>query len=226
MIRINLCSDPTLQVDKREFTIEMVCAACAIALAYFGPGFYAETIRSKANGILAETAQKEAAIEKLKTDNKTINQFKIAISDLKERTEKVRNLSLGRKQPVLILDKIQQQHPDRLWLEKIELENGLISLAGVAAETELISVYALRIKGLNSETDTAAIDIETFVPPFSDFLEKNMSRANPEHEKLLQSTLPIMLSELNIISSDLITIQDTPLYRFLINFRVKLPEGI
>jgi hypothetical protein len=226
MIRINLIPEPVPAASTRVALTEIGTFAAIIMIANFAPGIYASRINDQTNMLTAETVQKQSAIEQLKTDGEVTNQFKGTISDLKFRSQKIRNLTIGRKQPVYMLDKLQQQHPDRLWLKNITLTLGELRITGFAAETELISDYAARIKALSENQTASAIDIETFTPPFADYFNTDKSEKPEEISASAESTIPLNFSELIIKRFSLSEYESIEAYDFEILVRVKMPEGV
>ncbi len=229
MIRINLSPEAISNFDPRHVAAEIALGAAVVAVFFFAPGLYAASLTEESDLLRQETAQKQVALGQLKADNMKINEFKLAISDLKARTNKIKNLNRGRKQPVFALDQLQQQHPDQLWLESIKLAEKKIEINGVSAEPELIADYVARIRALNNSGTEAQTDIESFVPPFNDFLPQiDEIEAEEAAVKELnkETVLPLSFSDITIVSSDLDTVGGSDVYRFLIEFGVNLPEGI
>jgi Tfp pilus assembly protein PilN len=226
MIRINLSPEAITQINSRETIIELAVASVVLFLAYMGPGFYAGFLVREAEAINSQTNQNRLALEQLRTDSERINQLKVAISNLKARTELIRNLNKGRKQPVFALDKIQQQHPDRMWLESLSLTNSEISLSGIASEPEIITDYVSRIKKLNeSELNTGA-DIENFQPPFAKYLEGRTGKADPITEDNLskEAVMPLVVSDVKLLGSEFSPINNSiDAYKFQLSFRINMP---
>lgn len=227
MIRINLSPEAISQYNTRETVIELVVAVAIIFAAYAGPGFYAGVLNSETEAINNKTNQKSTALAQLRSDSERINQFKASISDYKARTARIRNLNRGRKQPVFALDRLQQQHPDRLWLESLALKDSQISLTGVASEPEIITDYVTRIRKLNESDVKSESDVEEFMPPFAKYLEENLEKDN-EHsgDKLSKETvLPLSVSDVKLLNSDYKKLSNSiDVYRFRVSFKINMPR--
>jgi hypothetical protein len=225
MIRINLIPEPVPATNSRIVLTELAVLAAAIAIGYYAPNFYASSIQDDASAIAQETQQKRDSIANLKRQGDEINQFKATISDLKSRSDRIRNLTEGRKQPVYLLDKLQQQHPDSLWLKSIKLDSGQLQINGYTTDTELISDYAARIKSINENAQASTIDLENFVPPFAKYLKHGPEDAEQTTVET-KATLPLNLSNLMIKKFSLSTVGITPAYEFELLVQVTMPGGI
>lgn len=222
MIRINLIPEPVALTNRRVVITELAVFGAIIAIAYLAPGLYAESLISEANSISNETAQKQSQIEQLKVDGNTINEYKATTSDLQNRSNKIRSLTIGRKQPVYLLDKLQQQHPERLWLKTIRLDGNQLTITGYAAETYLISDYAARLKSLNENNAESAIDVESFTPPFAQHLNYFSEGETIAKASAYESTVPLKLSDLIIKNFSL---DQESAYKFEIVAQVTMPGG-
>lgn len=227
MIRINLSPEAIAQYNTKETLVEIGVAAAIIFVAYAGPGVYAGLLNSEAEALNNETSQKSLALEELRADSEKINQFKVSISNLKVRTDRIRNLNRGRKQPVFALDRLQQQHPDRLWLESLALKDSEISLTGVASEPEIITDYVTRIRKLNESDIKTETDVEEFTPPFVKYLEGNLGKDEElAGDKLSKETvLPLEVSDVKLLNSDYRNLNNSiEVYQFRVTFKINMPE--
>ena len=226
MIRINLIPEHVPATSPKTFITETATIAAILAAAYYAPSVYASKLRSEADAISQETAQKQAAVQSLKVEGQTITTFKQTISDLKGRSSRIKNLTIGRKQPVFILDSLQQQHPERLWLDKISLESGQMKITGYSSEPELISEYATRIRSLNDASKKPEVDIETFIPPFHKYLKGQTEDKKADEAQKPDSIVPLVFNDIAINKSELAQVNNNDVYQFEIQTQVSLPGGL
>ena len=225
MIRINLVPEPVSATNNRIVFTELGVLAAIFLISYYSPGVYSKSIREEAAAIKADTQSKEAEIGQLRSNSKRIDALKSEIADLNARSNRIRSLTVGRQQPVYILDKLQQQHPDRLWLNTISLDAGTMRITGYATETELISDYATRIKSMSDSSEETSIDLENFTPPFAEYLKKGSSPQKTEALQNDESTLPVNVSNLTIKKFARRVVENTPAYEFEIIVNINMPGG-
>jgi Tfp pilus assembly protein PilN len=226
MIRINLIPEHVPSTSPKTFITETATIAAILAAAYHAPSLYAGKLRTEADAITQETSQKQAAVQSLKVEGQTISTFKQTISDMKGRSTRIKNLTIGRKQPVYILDSLQQQHPERLWLDRISLEAGQMKITGYSSEPELISEYATRIRSLNDASKKPDVDIETFIPPFHKYLKGQTEEKKAEEAQKPDSIVPLVFNDIAIKKSELAQVNNNDVYQFEIQTQVSLPGGL
>jgi Tfp pilus assembly protein PilN len=226
MIRINLIPEHVPATSSKTFLTETATIAAILAAAYYAPSLYADRLRSEAEAISQETAQKQAAVQNLKVEGQTIATFKKTIGDLKGRSSRIKNLTIGRKQPVFLLDSLQQQHPERLWLDRISLEAGQMKITGYSSEPELISEYATRIRSLNDTSKKPEVDIETFIPPFHKYLKGQTEDKTADEAQKPDSIMPLVFNDITINKSELAQVSNNDVYQFEIQTQVSLPGGL
>jgi type IV pilus assembly protein PilN len=83
------------------------------------------------NELIAKNNNAKAAVDEIK-------KFKADQAKLQEQINTIESLRQDRMREVRILDLIQREMPERMWLAKIEVKDGKISISGFAAtDTEL-----------------------------------------------------------------------------------------
>lgn len=226
MIRINLIPEHVPATSTKTFVTEIATIAAILLAAKYAPSIYAQKLQAEAESMNQETAQKQAGVQSLKVESQTITTFKKTISDLKGRSTRIKNLTTGRKQPVYLLDNLQQQHPERLWLERISLASGQMKITGYSEEPELISEYATRIRSLNDSAKKPEFDIETFIPPFEKYFKKESEQKTEAEIPKPDSIVPLLFSGIAIKKSELARVGNNDVYQFEIQTQVNMPGGL
>lgn len=226
MIRINLSPGELSFRQPMKVTTEIASAVIIILMAVYAPGLYAERLREDSYKLQEEIASKQQSLRSMRTTSQDINRLKSTIADIKYRANKIKDLTKGRKQSVFALDKLQQQHPERLWLESVSIKGEMITVTGISSETKLISEYATRIKNLNENIEGSDDDIENFIPPFSKYIEGEQHPEKVNEIRQKESVLPLKISDVLIQRTDLTQINNVNVYRFAISMNIDLPDDI
>ena len=109
------------------------------------------------NSTLASTeevaVQKRAEAASLEKIIKEVEQFKKRKEDLESRIALINDLKRNQKVPVRVMDRISQDLPDLVWLDKMQMEGRSVELSGRALNENAIALFIENLKkdGLFSE---------------------------------------------------------------------------
>jgi len=100
--------------------------------------------------ILAERVETRAArqteADKLQAIITEVEQYQKRKDSLQQRIDLINQLKQNQKGPVRIMDQISRDLPDLVWLDRMEIVGGKISLAGRGLNPNAIALFVLNIK--------------------------------------------------------------------------------
>lgn len=94
----------------------------------------------------AEVALRRSEAEKLEAIIKEVEDFQRRKENLEQRIALINDLKRNQKNPVKIMDRISQDLPDLVWLDKMSLEGSRISIDGRALNPNAIANFVANIK--------------------------------------------------------------------------------
>lgn len=94
----------------------------------------------------AEITVKRAEAEKLESIIKEVEDFQRRKDSLERRIALINDLKKNQKNPVKILDRISQDLPDLVWLDKMSLEAGKLTIEGRALNPNAVANFVTNIK--------------------------------------------------------------------------------
>ena len=111
-------------------------------------------VRNSALNSTEEVAvQKRAEAASLEKIIKEVEQFKKRKDDLESRIALINDLKRNQKVPVRVMDRVSQDLPDLVWLDRMEMQGGSVSVSGRALNENAIALFIENLKkdGLFSE---------------------------------------------------------------------------
>ena len=100
--------------------------------------------------ILAERvetrAARQAEADKLQAIIDEVEQYQKRKESLQQRIDLINQLKQNQKGPVRIMDQISRDLPDLVWLDRMEIAGGKITLAGRGLNPNAIALFVLNIK--------------------------------------------------------------------------------
>lgn len=111
-------------------------------------------VRNSALNSTEEVAvQKRAEAASLEKIIKEVEQFKKRKDDLESRIALINDLKRNQKVPVRVMDRVSQDLPDLVWLDRMEMEGSSVSVSGRALNENAIALFIENLKkdGLFSE---------------------------------------------------------------------------
>ncbi len=213
MIRINVAPEIEIQYNRSDILKPILVLFVFVGLGYYIPIYLSEGLAAKALEFNAMTSEKKEKLKQLRLDVDKIRVLKQKQVDLESRGRQVRDLSEGRKQPIYFLDKLQQEHHERLWLEALSMENKKVTMIGWALDHNIISEYMRRLKSYVGTDSGDAVDLKSFTPEF------NAVPTVPVKTKIeISSIFPLAIKNVTLKNSKTEALESVELQKFTIEF--------
>jgi len=217
MIRINVATEIKYKSNSTELARIVSVVAVCCAIGYFAPSYYADIKNAEAQDIRARIEEKKSQLQKLKVDVDKVKALQSRLGELKSRAEKIRSLSRGRKQPVLLLDTLQGQHLERMWFTGVSLSGNDVRLNGFALDHSVIAEYVRRLKvSVGAQSDGDAGDLKDFVPPF---MQESGVKEEISHT---ESVTPVRIIEVQLNKSTADTKENVLVQSFDVKFSANI----
>jgi len=91
-------------------------------------------------------ANKSAEAQRLEAIIKEVEEYQKRKDNLQKRIDLINNLKQSQKGPVRIMDQISKDLPDLVWLDKLSMSGGLISIEGRGLNPNAIANFVENIK--------------------------------------------------------------------------------
>lgn len=116
-------------------------------------------------------ANKQAEATRLQSIIKQVDEYTKRKDSLQKRIDLINQLKQNQKGPVKIMDRISQDLPDLVWLDKMTMSGGVITLTGRGLNPNAIANFVDNIKNdpLFEEPDLSAVNQVSAVPPVYNF---------------------------------------------------------
>lgn len=116
-------------------------------------------------------AQKQSEADRMQNIIKQVADFQARKESLQKRVDLINQLKQNQKGPVKIMDRISQDLPDLVWLDKMSMSGGLISLTGRGLNPNAVANFVDNIKNdpLFEEPDLHALTQASAAPPVYTF---------------------------------------------------------
>lgn len=219
MIRINVAPELSIHTDNTAFYRALAVLAAGLVVSYFGVDYYAGTIKDETAEIIAKTEKKKEDLRKLKLDLDKTKSLQARLTEVRNRATQIKSLSAGRKQPVLVLDKLQQNHLERMWFQSLKLEKQKLIISGLALDHTIISEYVRRLKTIDSDEEFESEDMKNFVPSFLKDSDGKGSLVDVN-----SSILPLSVKKVELIKSAAVEEQNVTLQKFDVQFETNVPN--
>ncbi len=197
IIKINLAPEFQQQQDFKKFAPAVLSSVAVIAIAYYLPTIYADSINGDAQEITRKTSEKKQQIAALQADLNKAKAMQAMVGDIEARKGAIQNLANGRKQPVAVLDKLQELHLERMWITSMEFKQNTMSIKGWATDHNVISEYVRRLKTANNTDDISSIDLKSFKPTFPESNDAKNSQNDKKEKTLVNTPLVTNINEKN-----------------------------
>ena len=119
----------------------------------------------------ATVATKTVEAQRLEAIIKEVEEFQRRKDSLQKRIDLINQLKQNQKGPVRIMDRISQDLPDLVWLDKMTMSGGNISLSGRGLNPNAIANFVENVKNdpLFEEPDLSNVSQASPVPPVYTF---------------------------------------------------------
>jgi len=114
---------------------------------------------------------KQAEADRLQNIIKQVDDYTKRKDSLQKRIDLINQLKQNQKGPVKIMDRISQDLPDLVWLDRMTMSGGLVTLSGRGLNPNAIANFVDNVKNdpLFEEPELSAVNQVTAVPPVYNF---------------------------------------------------------
>ncbi|MCM2316871.1 MAG: PilN domain-containing protein [Thermoanaerobaculia bacterium] len=125
----------------------LIILALLVIAALLAGGWYLVKSRELAAKI-ADKQLKQVEAQKLEAIIKEVEAFEKRKEDLKKRIDTINDLKQNQKGPVRVMDRISQDLPDLVWIDKLTLDGGqkTIEVDGRGLNPNAIAIFIEQIK--------------------------------------------------------------------------------
>ena len=125
------------------------------------------TLSDRKNAVAAKTTE----AQRLESVIKEVEEFQKQKDNLQKRIDLINQLKQNQKGPVRIMDRISQDLPDLVWLDKMQMSGGSISLNGRGLNPNAIANFVENIKNdpIFEEPDLSDVTQQSVNPPVYQF---------------------------------------------------------
>jgi Tfp pilus assembly protein PilN len=147
----------------------LIVAGVAIGVVIGGGWWVIE--KNKLSGKRDEVASKTREAQRLESIIKEVEEYQRRKDSLQKRIDLINQLKQNQKGPVKIMDRVSQDLPDLVWLDKMTMSGGLISITGRGLNPNAIAnfVEAIKKDPLFEEPDLSSLSQVTVSPPVYTF---------------------------------------------------------
>ena len=140
MIRINLLPvrETKRQANLRKQGVFLGLAAAAGVCISIGLGV-SVAARTSAKEAQIMTASEE--LKKLEKTREEVERYRAEKAEIERKLGVIANLEKTRTGQVRVLDEIATRIPERVWLDEMQLREGVISLGGVSIDAEIVAEF-------------------------------------------------------------------------------------
>ena len=145
MININLL--PYREILRKENIINhAVIAGGNVFLVLVLVVIIYSIMSGKINGVNEEIVRIEKEIASNKVTMKEINRLKKEKETYRKQFQIIENLRKGKEGPVLMLDGLASNIPDKIWLLSLKQTGNSVELTGVSVDNKLISKFMANLE--------------------------------------------------------------------------------
>lgn len=123
--------------------ILIVAVLLLAGLAALGYWFF---MKSQLDERKETVAQRTVEAKKLEAIIKEVEDYQKRKDSLQQRIDLINQLKLNQKGPVRIMDQISRDLPDLVWLDRMEIAGGRITLAGRGLNPNAIALFVENVK--------------------------------------------------------------------------------
>jgi Tfp pilus assembly protein PilN len=147
----------------------LIVALLAVGLVIGGGWWVIE--KNTLSGRREEVASKTREAQRLESIIKEVEEYQRRKDSLQKRIDLINQLKQNQKGPVKIMDRVSQDLPDLVWLDRMSMSGGLITITGRGLNPNAIAnfVEAIKKDPLFEEPDLSAMNQVTINPPVYNF---------------------------------------------------------
>ena len=140
MIRINLLPvrETKRQANLRKHAVVLGLAAGVGVCISIGLGVsVAARTSAKETQILTATEE----LQKLEKTRQEVERFRAEKAEIERKLGVIASLEKTRTGQVKVLDEVATRIPERVWLDEMQMREGVISLSGVSIDAEIVAEF-------------------------------------------------------------------------------------
>lgn len=140
MIRINLLSDREAvrrESSRQEISI-FVLSLCLLVVILGGVQF---GLRQKKKGLEEDVQRVNRSLSELEAKVAKVEEYKAAKQELETKLAVIEALEAGRSWVPQMLDNLGESMPERMWVEKLTMRGGGLSMEGFAVDHETVATF-------------------------------------------------------------------------------------
>lgn len=219
MIRINLAQEATTNSATSSLARDFLIISACCAVIYLGIDQHTLNIDDDIGNVESKIQQQNSIRDELKREIEKSQEILQKVSTAQQRGKQLKQLGLGRKSSVIILDHLQIKHPERMWFDKVKFTNASkqLELTGFALDHAVIADYMKRLKETGQSDVSDISELRDFIPKQ---LQKFSSIENDDKEsKEKQEVKSFEVVNLRSLKSELV--DGVTLQRFEIIIQLK-----
>ena len=140
MIRINLLP---VREERRKASarqLALVLAATLLGSVLLSGAFHGK-VRHDISSTRAQTLATQKEIDRFEPQLKQVEEFKKAKAEIEQKLGVIESLHEARSGPVHVLDELATHTPDRIWISKVSIHAGKLTLEGMSLDNELVALF-------------------------------------------------------------------------------------
>jgi type IV pilus assembly protein PilN len=140
MIRINLLPvrEERRKADVRQQALLLVLSL-VFALVVVGVTHW--MLLARISGTQTRIAQLDAELANYAEELAKVEEYRTKKADIETKLGVIQGLERARSGPVHVLEDLSVHAPDRLWLEKLDAENGVMTIEGLSLDNERVAAF-------------------------------------------------------------------------------------
>ncbi len=140
MIRINLLPvrEERRKASARQLALVLVAAVVGSVLLS-GAVHWKVRHDIASTRALAQATQKE--MDRFEPQLKQVEEFKKTKGEIEQKLDVIQGLNQARSGPVHMLDELATHTPDRIWISKISVHGGRLTMEGMSLDNELVALF-------------------------------------------------------------------------------------
>ena len=140
MITINLL--PVREERRRAGVVQLLAlmgASLAVSLAVVALMHW--SVKSDIEQSVRLAAQTQKQVDQFGPQLKQVEEYRTVKTDIERKLDVIERLSDARSGPVHVFDELAAQIPERVWLNKIDILDGQITVQGMSLDNELVALF-------------------------------------------------------------------------------------
>jgi type IV pilus assembly protein PilN len=102
-------------------------------------------VRAQIRGAQRRTVALQQELAQYKPQQEQVEAFKKKKAEIQQKLDVIERLDRSRSGPVHILDELAMRTPERVWLTKLNADNGRIELDGMSLDNELVALFLTKL---------------------------------------------------------------------------------